>query len=131
MPSGGLLFEKDVNPVSRRIERLFEGIRAAYLSARQDPKEYGKEWMKEIVDDDHTSERLKKVSKKAIRYYDRLIKICHKYKHQPAVNDKWLNKYLNKKYPKGVTGGVLGIKGKIYPTTEDYYKLLKQTKGDK
>ena len=98
---------------------------------RIDQLEECKEWMKKIVDDDHTSERLKKVSKKAIRYYDRLIKICHKYKHQPAVNDKWLNKYLNKKYPKGVTGGVLGIKGKIYPTTEDYYKLLKQTKGDK
>ena len=98
---------------------------------RIDQLEECKEWMKKIVDDDHTNERLKKVSKKAIRYYDRLIKICHKYKHQPAVNDKWLNKYLNKKYPKGVTGGVLGIKGKIYPTTEDYYKLLKQTKGDK
>ena len=98
---------------------------------RIDQLEECKEWMKQIVDDDHASERLKKVSKKAIRYYDRLIKICHKYKHQPAVNDKWLNKYLNKKYPKGVTGGVLGIKGKIYPTTEDYYKLLKQTKGDK
>ena len=98
---------------------------------RIDQLEECKEWMKKIVDDDHTNERLKKVSKKAIRYYDRLIKICHKYKHQPAVNDKWLNKYLNKKYPKGVMGGVLGIKGKIYPTTEDYYKLLKQTKGDK
>ena len=98
---------------------------------RIDQLEECKEWMKKIVDDDHTNERLKKVSKKAIRYYDRLIKICHKYKHQPAVNDKWLNKYLNKKYPKGVIGGVLGIKGKIYPTTEDYYKLLKQTKGDK
>ena len=98
---------------------------------RIDQLEECKEWMKKIVDDDHTNERLKKVSKKAIRYYDRLIKICHKYKHQPAVNDKWLNKYLNKKYPKGVTGGVLGIKGKIYPTTENYYKLLKQTKGDK
>ena len=48
MPSGGLLFEKDINPVSRRIQRLFEGIRAAYLSAKQDPKEYGKAWMKEI-----------------------------------------------------------------------------------
>ena len=94
---------------------------------RIDQLEECKEWMKKIVDDDHTNERLKKVSKKAIRYYDRLIKICHKYKHQPAVNDKWLNKYLNKKYPKGVIGGVLGIKGKIYPTTEDYYKLLKQT----
>ena len=43
-----MLFEKDVNPVSRRIERLFEGIRASYLSAKQQPKEYTKDWMKEI-----------------------------------------------------------------------------------
>ena len=48
MSSGGLLFEKDINPVSRRIQRLFEGIRAAYLSAKQDPKEYSKAWKKEI-----------------------------------------------------------------------------------
>ena len=48
MSSGGLLFEKDINPVSRRIQRLFEGVRAAYLSAKQDPKEYSKAWKKEI-----------------------------------------------------------------------------------
>ena len=48
MSSGGLLFEKDINPVSRRIQRLFEGIRAAYLSAKQDPKEYSKAWKKEV-----------------------------------------------------------------------------------
>ena len=46
--SGGLLFEKDINPVSRRIQRLFEGVRAAYLSAKQDPKEYSKAWKKEV-----------------------------------------------------------------------------------
>ena len=48
MPSNGLLFEKDINPISRRIERLFEGIRASYLSAKQQPKEYTKQWIKEV-----------------------------------------------------------------------------------
>ena len=48
MSSSGLLFEKDINPVSRRIQRLFEGVRAAYLSAKQDPKEYSKAWKKEV-----------------------------------------------------------------------------------
>ena len=48
MSSGGLMFEKDINPVSRRIQRLFEGVRAAYLSAKQDPKEYSKAWKKEL-----------------------------------------------------------------------------------
>jgi len=48
MSSSGVLFEKDINPVSRRIQRLFEGIRASYLSAKQDPKEYSKAWAKEL-----------------------------------------------------------------------------------
>ena len=74
---------------------------------------------------------LKQANKEAIRYYDWLIKVCNKYKDQQAITEDWLDKYLNKKYPKGLIGGVLGIKGKIYPTTEDYYKLLKQTKGEK
>tara|TARA_R110000796_G_scaffold193829_1_gene310236 strand:- start:214 stop:597 length:384 start_codon:yes stop_codon:yes gene_type:complete len=98
---------------------------------RIDQLEECKQWMKKIVDDDHTNERLKKVSKKAIRYYDRLIKICNKYKNQQAITEDWSNKYLNKKYPKGLKGGVLGIKGKIYPTTNDYYKLLNKQQGEK
>ena len=87
-----------------------------------------KDNMKEMIESNNS---FKKVNEKAIRYYDWLIKICNKYKDQQAITENWLNKYLNKKYPKGLIGGVLGIKGKIYPTTEDYYKLLKQTKGDK
>ena len=83
--------------------------------------------MKEMIKSDNS---FKKTNEKAIRYYDFLIKICNKYKHQQAITEDWLNKYLNKKYPKGVIGGVLGIKGKIYPTTKDYYKLLKQTRDE-
>jgi len=70
--------------------------------------------------------RLKKANKHAIRYYDWLIKICNNYKDQPAITEEWLNKYLKRKYPNNVLGGVLGIKGKIRPTINDYYKLLKK-----
>ena len=87
-----------------------------------------KDNMKEMIKNDNS---FKKVNEKAIRYYDWLIKICNKYKDQPPITEDWLNKYLKRKYPKNVLGGVLGIKGKIYPTTKDYYKLLKKTKGDK
>ena len=83
--------------------------------------EESKNWMKDVMKRDNS---FKKVNERAIRYYDWLIKICNKYKDQPAMNEQFLNKYLDKKYPKGVINGVLGIKGKIYPTTEDYYKLL-------
>ena len=48
MPISGVMFEKDKNPLSRQILSMFEGTRAAYLSARQDPKEYTKDW-KEAV----------------------------------------------------------------------------------
>ena len=87
-----------------------------------------KDNIKEMIKSDNS---FKKVNEKAIRYYDWLIKICNKYKDQPPITEDWLNKYLKKKYPNNVLGGVLGIKGKIYPTTKDYYKLLKKTKGDK
>ncbi len=49
MAESGLVFEKETNPLSRQIVSLFEETRAAYLSARQDPKEYSKDW-KKIVD---------------------------------------------------------------------------------
>ena len=86
-----------------------------------------KDNMKKMIESNNS---FKKVNEKAIRYYDWLIKICNKYKDQPPITEDWLNKYLKKKYPNNVLGGVLGIKGKIYPTTKDYYKLLKKTKGD-
>mgnify|MGYP003110276131 CR=1 FL=1 len=83
-----------------------------------------KDNMKKMIESNNS---FKKVNEKAIRYYDWLIKICNKYKDQPPITEDWLNKYLKRKYPKNVLGGVLGIKGKIYPTTKDYYKLLKKT----
>jgi len=49
MSISGLVFEKEKNPLSRRIMRLFEDTRVAYLSAKQDPKKYGKDWG-EMVD---------------------------------------------------------------------------------
>jgi len=48
MPLSGLKFEKDTNPLSRRIQRLFERTRADYLSAKQEPKEYGKDWKRAV-----------------------------------------------------------------------------------
>ena len=84
-----------------------------------------KSWFKEINKKPNTEERFKKANEKSIRYYDWLIKICNKYRNQPQITEDWLDKYLKKKYPNNVLGGVLGIKGKIRPTINDYYKLLK------
>ena len=68
MPLSGLSFRKEKNPLSRRIQRLFEQIRADYLSARQQPKEYADEWKKAVdkliniySDIDELSTQLKKV----------------------------------------------------------------------
>ena len=48
MPLSVLKFKKETNPLSRRIQRLFERTRADYLSAKQEPKTYTKDWMKAI-----------------------------------------------------------------------------------
>ena len=44
MPSTGLMFGKVKAPVSDEILALFEKTRVAYLSAREDKKEYGGRW---------------------------------------------------------------------------------------
>ena len=41
------MVEKDKQP-SFEIINLFEKVRVAYLSARQDPKEYGGRWRKAV-----------------------------------------------------------------------------------
>ena len=48
MPLSGVVFEKEVNALSRRIQRLFEETRSAYLSAKENPKEYAEKWHKSI-----------------------------------------------------------------------------------
>tara|TARA_R110000824_G_scaffold67162_6_gene173949 strand:+ start:103 stop:2625 length:2523 start_codon:yes stop_codon:yes gene_type:complete len=42
------IFEKEVSALSRQIERLFEEVRVDYLSAKQDPKAYSKDWGKRV-----------------------------------------------------------------------------------
>ena len=48
MPLSGLKLTKETNPLSRKIQSLFEEVRASYLSARQQPKEYSKDWQKTV-----------------------------------------------------------------------------------
>ena len=44
-----LLLDKEESP-SEEIIRLFEKTRVAYLSAREDPKEYGGRWRSALED---------------------------------------------------------------------------------
>ena len=103
---------------------LFDDLAFCGHNERVNQLEEYKSHMTDMMTKD---KRLKKANKHAIRYYDWLIKICNNYKDQPAITEEWLNKYLKRKYPNNVLGGVLGIKGKIRPTINDYYKLLKKT----
>jgi len=48
MPLTGLKFKKEVDVLSDQLYRLFENIRVAYLSAKQDPKSYTKMWHKAL-----------------------------------------------------------------------------------
>ena len=68
---------------------------------RIDVLERYKAWMKKIPDADFQDtedlERANRICRNAIKYYDRLIKVCNKYKHQPAVTEEWFKEYLKKK----------------------------------
>ena len=44
MPLSGLVFEKKKNALTKRVLDFFERTRYSYLSALEDPKEYGNKW---------------------------------------------------------------------------------------
>ena len=44
MKSSGVSFEKETEALTKRVLDFFERIRYAYLSAKENPKEYGKKW---------------------------------------------------------------------------------------
>ena len=48
MPHSGLAFEKEEDGLTKRVLDFFERTRFAYLSAREDPSEYGPKWKKII-----------------------------------------------------------------------------------
>ena len=50
MPQSGIEFEKKENAMTKRVLDFFERVRYAYLSAKDDPEEYRKKWVKAIED---------------------------------------------------------------------------------
>ncbi len=44
MTTSGVAFEKETNALTKRVLNFFERIRYAYLSAKENPKEYSKKW---------------------------------------------------------------------------------------
>ena len=44
MTTSGVSFEKETKALSKRVLDFFERVRYAYLSAKENPKEYGKNW---------------------------------------------------------------------------------------
>jgi hypothetical protein len=44
--------------------------------------------------------------KRGIRYYDKLIQICHKYKEQPAVTEEWFLNYVKQKKKRSNNGQI-------------------------
>tara|TARA_R110000851_G_scaffold151067_2_gene292130 strand:+ start:180 stop:2789 length:2610 start_codon:yes stop_codon:yes gene_type:complete len=48
MPQTGVLFEKEKNTLTKRVLDFFERVRYSYLSAKENPSDYGKKW-KETV----------------------------------------------------------------------------------
>ena len=48
MPSSGVFFEKEKKALAKRVLDFYEDVRYNYLSARDDKKEYGKNWQKSV-----------------------------------------------------------------------------------
>ena len=48
MPQTGLSFEKEKSSLTKRVLDFFERVRYSYLSARENPSEYGKKWKKTV-----------------------------------------------------------------------------------
>ena len=44
MTTSGVSFEKETKALSKRVVDFFERVRYAYLSAKENPKEYSKNW---------------------------------------------------------------------------------------
>ena len=44
MTTSGVAFEKETKALTKRVLDFFERVRYAYLSAKENPKEYGKKW---------------------------------------------------------------------------------------
>ena len=48
MKSSGVSFEKETEALTKRVLDFFERVRYSYLSAKENPKEYGKKWKSTI-----------------------------------------------------------------------------------
>tara|TARA_R110002020_G_scaffold6002_10_gene25176 strand:+ start:20196 stop:22793 length:2598 start_codon:yes stop_codon:yes gene_type:complete len=50
MPQTGLSFEKETNTMTKKVLDFFERVRYSYLSAKENPDEYGDAWKKTVKD---------------------------------------------------------------------------------
>ena len=48
MPQTGIAFEKEKDSLAKRVLDFFERVRYSYLSARENPSEYGEKWKKTV-----------------------------------------------------------------------------------
>ncbi len=70
MPSTGLMFGKVKAPISDEILALFEKTRVAYLSAREDKKEYGGRWRNALEDIEEAFDAITPLGKEIKRFLD-------------------------------------------------------------
>ena len=70
MPQTGISFEKETNDLSKKVLDFFERIRYSFLSAKEDPKEYGSKWKKSIEEIRDMFDSLNDFSKELKRYVE-------------------------------------------------------------
>ena len=76
MPQTGISFEKETNDLSKKVLDFFERVRYSFLSAKEDPKEYGSKWKKSIEEIRDMFDSLNDFSKELKKICRRKRRFC-------------------------------------------------------
>tara|TARA_R110000823_G_scaffold13572_11_gene44999 strand:+ start:6397 stop:9000 length:2604 start_codon:yes stop_codon:yes gene_type:complete len=70
MPQTGLDFEKETSDLSKRVLDFFERVRYSFLSAKENPKEYGSKWKSAVEEIRDTFDSLDDFAKELKKYLE-------------------------------------------------------------
>ncbi len=73
MSTSGIAFEKDTKALTKRVLDFFERVRYSYLSAKENPKEYGSKWKTMVKSIRDNFDGLSEFSRELKKYLDEKI----------------------------------------------------------
>ncbi len=73
MSTSGIAFEKETKALTKRVLDFFERVRYSYLSAKENPKEYGSKWKTMVKSIRDNFDGLSEFSRELKKYLDEKI----------------------------------------------------------